>query len=178
MKAKEFIYELYDPESSFELEWDDSFGPKEMHATAYDRQGRTINIDFVPASDKSVEVEFTRGGSYDLTGRGDATFVFATVIQAFKEYLQGYRPQYIIFSAKEGSRFSLYQKLVNRFASTAGYKQFDINRLKPETREKIGATGTNIILLYNTNPEIEESGVSAGGGQHKWMGKELYRHLV
>lgn len=176
---EENISELYDPQTSFKLEWDDSFGPKEMHATAYDRQGRTVNIDFVPVGKNMTEVEFTRGGSYDVTGRGDATFVFATVLQAFKEYLQGYRPKYIIFSAKEGSRFSLYQKLVNRFASTAGYKQFDLNRLKPETRERIGATGTNVILLHDTTHGVEESGVSGSGSSpHKWQGKELYRHLV
>lgn len=174
MRATEFITELYDPQSSFSLEWDNTFGPKEMHATAYDRQGRTINIDFVPTGKNMTEVEFTRGGSYDVTGRGDATFVFATVLQAFKEYLQGYRPKYIVFSAKEGSRFSLYQKLVNRFVSTVGYKQFDLNRLKPETRERIGASGTNVILLYDTMAKVEEETAQS---PWRWTGNEIFRKL-
>ena len=174
MRATEFITELYDPESSFSLEWDDTFGPKERHATAYDRQGRTVNIDFVPTGKNITEVEFTRGGSYDVTGRGDATFVFATVLQAFREYLQGYRPKYIVFSAKEGSRYRLYQKLVNRFASTVGYKQFNLNRLKPETREKIGATGTNVIMLYDINSALGEETAQS---PWRWTGDEVFRKL-
>ena len=172
MKSTEFITELYDPSSSFELEWDNTFGPKERHATAYDRQGRTMNIDFVPVGKNMVEVEFTRGGSYDLTGRGDASFVFATVLQAFREYLEKHRPKYFIFSAKEGSRFSLYQKLVNRFAMSSGYKQFDLNKLKPETREKIGATGTNVILLHNTNFSLDEETAQS---PWRWTGSETFR---
>ena len=37
---------------------------------------------------------------------------------------------------------------------------------------------SNVLNQYYRESEVEESGVSAAGGQHKWMGKEFYRHLV
>ena len=150
MKSTDFITELYDVRSSFELEWDDTFGPKEIHARAYDRQGGYIDINFVPVKDQMIDIEFSRNDSYDVTGGGDASRVFATVIEAIRRYLSDYRPKYIIFSGKEQSRYSLYKRLVNRFAEQFGYKEYDLSRLKPETRRKLDLSGTNIILLYDT----------------------------
>jgi hypothetical protein len=151
MRVTDFVAELYDPQSSFRLDWDDQFGPKEIHARAYDRQGGYLDINFVPVGKNITDIEFSRNDSFDITGGGDASRVFATVLEAIKRYLSGYRPKYLIFSAKGGSRYKLYQSMVARYAGTVGYKQFDLNRLKPETRERIGATGTNVILLYDTN---------------------------
>lgn len=126
MKATEVITELYEPESSYKLEWDDQFGRKERVATAYDNLGREIEIRFVPLSDSMIEIEFSRGDEYDITGGGDAIKVFATVIQAIKRYLRRYRPEYLIFSATGSSRIKLYKRLVDRFASQAGYRQAEV----------------------------------------------------
>ena len=71
MRARELLGELFDPATAFELEWDETFAPDELHATAYDRQGREINISFVPISGNAVDIEFKRGGSFDVTGRGE-----------------------------------------------------------------------------------------------------------
>lgn len=37
---------------------------------------------------------------------------------------------------------------------------------------------SNVLDQYYREEVAKESGVSAAGGQHKWMGKEFYRHLV
>jgi hypothetical protein len=37
---------------------------------------------------------------------------------------------------------------------------------------------SNVLNQYYREEVAKESGVSAAGGQHKWMGKEFYRHLV
>jgi len=149
------IVELYDPQSSFPLEWDDSFAPQDYHATAYDRQGRSIDISFVQIRPDITEIEFQRGGSFDVTGRGDAPQVFATVLEAIKQYLSKQQPKIIIFSAKEGSRYSLYQSLVKRFAGASGYQQFDISKLSDRAKDKIGASGTNVIVLRKSSPMSE-----------------------
>lgn len=135
MRANEFLTELFDPRTSFDLEWDDSFAPEEYHALAYDRQGRTINIGFVPIGADAVDIEFTRGGSHDITGRGDAERVFATVINAITTYLKNYRqPSYILFSGKETSRNKLYQRLVVRYAAGFGYQVTSQEELPEELR--------------------------------------------
>lgn len=149
MKSTEFIIELYDPKNSFKLEWDDYFGPKEMHARAYDRQGNYIDIKFTPVRESMVDIEFSRNDSFDITGGGDASRVFGTILEAIRTYLKGYRPKYIIFSGKGESRYKLYQRLIDRYAHTFGYEQFDVNRFKPALRQKILATGTNMLLLVD-----------------------------
>ena len=135
MRANEFLTELFDLQTAFELEWDDSFAPEEYHALAYDRQGRTINISFVPIGADAVDIEFTRGGSHDVTGRGDAERVFATVIKAIATYLEEYRqPSYVLFSGKETSRNKLYQSLVVRYAAGFGYEVTSQEKLPEELR--------------------------------------------
>lgn len=141
------ISELYDPESSFPIEWNDRFGPAEMSGRAYDRQGNYIDIKFIPLKDGIVEVEFSRNDSYDMTGGGDANRVLGTVLEAFREYLRGYQPKIFIFSAKGGSRSKVYQSLIKRFAASAGYKQFDTSKLSAETQAKLGTSGTNTMIL-------------------------------
>lgn len=157
MRYQELL-ELYDPESSFPIEWNDRFGPEEMSGRAYDRQGNYIDIKFIPIKNGIVEVEFSRNDSYDMTGGGDANRVLGTVLEAFREYLRGYQPKIFIFSAKGGSRSKVYQSLIKRFAASAGYKQFDTSRLSPATREKLGASGTDVMVLRKmVNAGLDET---------------------
>lgn len=126
MRAHEFVTELFDPETAFPLEWDTQFESQgEVHAEAYDADGRTIAISFSPpVGDLDVdatEIMFSRGGSYDMTGKGDAARVMATVINAINIYLKNYKPGYVFFSAKTtGGRASAYAAMIRRVAN--GYK--------------------------------------------------------
>ena len=125
---KQKVTELFDPSTSFPLEWDEQFGWNgEVHAEAHDADGRVIHISFVPTelrltpdSKDATEVAFSRGGNYSVTGKGDASKVLATVVNAIEIFLQKYRPDCVVFSAKEGSRASLYASMIKRIAR--GYK--------------------------------------------------------
>jgi hypothetical protein len=151
------VTELYEPENSFPLNWYPSFDPSEAVARAYDRNRGYIDIKFTPIGISrgmdAVEVEFSRNDSYDMTGGGDANRVLGTVLQAFREYLKGYQPKILIFSAKGESRSKVYQNLIRRFASTVGYKQFDITKLSPNTQAAIrmNAGGDVMVLRKMVN---------------------------
>jgi hypothetical protein len=147
MKINEIITEVFNPETSFPIEWNDRHGPEEMHGRAYDRQGGFIDIKFIALRNGVVEVEFSRNDSYDMTGAGDANRVLATILEAFREYLRGYQPKIFVFSAKGGSRSQVYQSMIKRFAAGAGYKQFDTSKLSPAARKKFGATGSDLMVL-------------------------------
>ena len=148
------ITELYEPESSFPLHWYHSNDPREQVARAYDRKKGYIDIKFTPVMplefNDMVEVEFSRNDSYDMTGQGDAARVLGTVLQAFREYLKGYQPKILLFAADGDSRNKVYQNLIKRFATGAGYKQFDTNKLSKKMQEKLtwtrGAGGSIMIL--------------------------------
>lgn len=121
MRAQEFITELFNPNSAFEIEWDQDYPG---HATAHDRQGRTIEIALVDMGEGVLEIDFERGGRKDVTGGGDASIVFGTVIQALREYLgNNQHIRYLVFvpSDKETSRISLYNALVARFGKQNGF---------------------------------------------------------
>jgi GNAT superfamily N-acetyltransferase len=150
MRYTELVTELYNANAAFELEWNDTFGPEERSARARDSSGGYIDIRFIPVANGIVEVEFSRNDSYDVTGEGEASRVLATVLEAFRDYLRGYQPKILIFASKGQSRTKLYQSLINRFASSVGYQQFDINKLKPETREKISMSGSDVMVLRKT----------------------------
>ena len=147
MKINEIITEVFNPETSFPIEWDDRHGPEEMHGRAYDRQGGFIDIKFIALRNGVVEVEFSRNDSYDMTGAGDANRVLATILEAFREYLLGYRPKIFVFSAKGGSRSRVYQSMIQRFAAGAGYKQFDTSKLSDKARKQLGHSGSDVMVL-------------------------------
>ena len=118
MKEEE-LTELFDPTTSFPLEWDEHFANQgEVHAQAYDADGRTIGISFTPAGNGEVtDIVFSRGGSYDVTGKGDAARVMSTVINAIKIFVEKYKPPYLAFSAKTGGgRASAYAAMIKRVA--------------------------------------------------------------
>lgn len=116
-EESEELTELFDPKTSFPLRWDsqaDYHGG--VHAEAYDADGRTIDISFTPSgNDEVIEIVFSRGGYYDMSGKGDAARVMATVINAINIYLQKYKPPYVAFSAKStGGRASAYAAMIKR----------------------------------------------------------------
>ena len=150
MKINEIITEVFNPETSFPIEWDDKHGPEEMRGRAYDRQGGFIDIKFIALRNGVVEVEFSRNDSYDMTGAGDANRVLATILEAFREYLRGYQPKIFVFSAKGGSRSRVYQSMIQRFAAGAGYKQFDTAKLSDKARKQLGHSGSDVMVLRRT----------------------------
>jgi len=116
-----------------------------------------------------VQVEFYRNNSQEVTGEGDAQRIFATVLNAIQKYIKKYKPQRLSFSASKEidpsmnygsddvvpnpeSRAKLYDRLVQRYARTWGYKAFradngdlviyELSRLKQGVAEKMkmGAT--------------------------------------
>jgi hypothetical protein len=100
-------------------------------AAAQDKNKNILKYNFYdfPKYDLTA-VEFSRavgteGDSFGIDNAGDQYTVFATLIQAFTEYLRKHDPKYIMFGAKEPSRAKLYQAFINRFASRFGYRQTD-----------------------------------------------------
>ncbi len=174
MRANEFLTELFD--SGYKLQWDDEFGPKEIHARAYDRQGQYIDIKFIPVRDNVTDIEFSKMDNYEETGQGDEVAIFSTVLNAINRYLRDYQPKIIVFSGKGGrdnvSRANLYQKLINRFAKQYGYQQFDLNKLSPEARKQISASSSTAFVLRKMTQPVQER-----NNGWRWTGDERFREI-
>ena len=141
IEGKQELSELFDPGTALPLEWErmpdlrTRLG-KEVkgasYATAHDKDGRTIDISFVPMRNGIVDINFARAGHMDITGKGGAAQIFATVIHAINQYINAEKPEYISFSASEPSRAKLYQHMVKRLAG--GYELLPPNQY-PDSEE-------------------------------------------
>lgn len=141
--------EVFDPKTAFEIQWDD-FDTDEIYADASDNQGRTIAIKFIAKNPDfdAVTLEFSRGDNYAVTGEGDASAVFSTVLRALETYLADYRrPEFMLFSAKEASRQKLYQTMITRFASKFGYTPSSVDQLPEPLQDQPPGT----FVLTNQN---------------------------
>lgn len=108
-----------------------------------------------------VQVEFYRNNSQEVTGEGNAQRIFATVLTSIQKYIKKYKPARLSFSASKAtdptiyyepgqprpnpeSRAKLYDRLVQRYARSWGYRAFRAD------------TGDLVIYeLSRTNPVAE-----------------------
>lgn len=117
-------------------------------AQSHDSKGREIEVIFTPLNDEesAIDFDFTRGGTYEKTGEGEAGKIFATVLKALTEYLQSKKPEYVLFGSKGESRTSAYIALIRRFASKFGYKQIPYDKLPQEILDQPTPEGEMFAL--------------------------------
>jgi hypothetical protein len=82
------------------------------------------------------DVDFRRGDSMLKTGQGLAQQIFATVLEAIRQFIKKVRPDKISFSAlkdqdETGSRQSLYVAFAKKYAAGMGYS-FEISDNGPK----------------------------------------------
>lgn len=88
-----------------------------------------FNVEYDGNGEEAWHVEFWRNNSLNATGEGDAQRIFATVLEAIKEFIKIEQPATIYFSASKQeetgdaseSRARLYKALVSRYARSWGY---------------------------------------------------------
>jgi hypothetical protein len=99
------------------------------------------------------QVVFDRNDDFGVTGGGDAQRIFATVLSAIGQFVKEHEPQSLTFSADKNddpesanpeSRAKLYNRLVQRYASSVGYKT--------HSREQ----GDEVIYMLRPNVAVDE----------------------
>ena len=115
--------------------------PTEVYAHATLDDGTPLHIFFVKLNIEDVrdngdwDIEFSRNHNHEVTGEGDEKRIFATVLVAIQQFVKKYKPNSITFSANTRpppgpastrvnpqSRAKLYNTMVQRYASPAGYR--------------------------------------------------------
>ena len=143
------------------FEWD-IVPPKPMFPI-FQNQGRVMEMHF------AIETEWEQSGvkgkemSGDITGKGDAMRIFATVLDVVGEYVKKNKPDIIrVMGAKTkddevGSRLELYKKLIKRYASKLGYK-YDNKVLTVGDRKTPSGLDLAVMKLvskrYDPKPKI------------------------
>lgn len=128
----------------YPMTWEKGESDDSMDALVKLPDGTNLSImfsmDYDEEGDEVVQVEFWRNNSQEVTGEGDAQRIFATVLTAIQQYIKEQKPQRLSFSASKEvdpedlkdperranaeSRAKLYDRLVQRYARTWGYRAF------------------------------------------------------
>ena len=161
MRAREFVTEAFD--RPYAMKWE--HGDESHDAVVLLPGGGYLSIMFSvdhPYDSDSEEwhVEFYRNNSQEVTGEGDQQRIFATVLAAIKQFVEMEHPETIRFSASKEpeadmaepganvnplSRTKLYDRLVQRYASSMGY-QVEISDFG----------GSTVYHLFKLNEAVAE----------------------
>lgn len=154
------VNEILDKQSASYMTWDEGESNElynEIRATAKDKKNNTLKYNFYefPKYDLTA-IEFSRavgpwGDNYSIDKSGDQYTVFATLLQAIKNYLSAGKPEYIFFAAKEPSRAKLYQTFVNRFANQFGYKQISADNIPRAVSATLYSSNDTPFLLQKVD---------------------------
>jgi pyrimidine deaminase RibD-like protein len=126
-KSQQDVKEAFD--QPYPIKWEKSeYG--DYDALAKLPNGSNLSIMFEHVTPYEVAIEFWRNNSVNVTGEGDSQRIFATVLAAIQEFLKIEQPANISFSASKEvepgqnseSRAKLYNRLVQRYATSWGYK--------------------------------------------------------
>ena len=156
--GKAGVTEAFD--QPYPMKWEKSEADDSMDALVKLPDGSNLsimfNMDYDEEGEEVVQVEFWRNNSQEVTGEGDAQRVFATVLSAIQQYIKTHKTKRLSFSASKEvepgqnsqSRANLYDKLVQRYARSWGYRAFradtgtivryELSRLKQGVAEGLG----------------------------------------
>jgi hypothetical protein len=113
MRSKEFITELFEPDKASNLTW--RFGGTQ--AVTDINSDTHLVVNFLEQVDDydSYGIEFHVNHEFDITGGGNVSAIFATVIEAVKEFVQNKTDcDTLYFTAHEKSRARMYDTLAKR----------------------------------------------------------------
>jgi hypothetical protein len=121
----------------YKMKWEKSeYGDVDVLAKLPDGTNLSIMFSQPDKWNDTWGVEFYRNNSQEVTGEGDAQRIFATVLAAIQKFIKKYQPEKLFFSASKEpesdmaqpganvnpeSRAKLYDRLVQRYASSMGY---------------------------------------------------------
>jgi len=129
----QYITELFEKPYPWKKKKDDDIQVVYQSATSSkDVIKVVVSKGYVTGIDNII---FTVGGDTDTTGGGDAFKIFSTVLDIIKDYIKNNDPEGIKFAANKDellgkdsketqSREKLYNKMIERFATKAGYKVY------------------------------------------------------
>ena len=111
------ITELFEPEQAVNIKWNRTH----RYATAMVDPKTRLEINFMGNFDP-VSIEFSVNDQYDITGGGNVSAIFATVIESVKQFVQkNPMVKSVYFTAGEQSRAKMYDTLAKRVARQIGW---------------------------------------------------------
>lgn len=143
------IFELFDRKLAMPLQWEE--GPSVTYAYGQVRTDKgdvSIDITFADEDDGLINIEFMVGGQFNLTGKGGASQVFATVIEGVKKFLTKHTDIHTLtFTAHEPSRAKMYDTLTKRVAKEMGWHVVPYDEVMSDPKYKGLHDGSFLFVI-------------------------------
>jgi len=203
MRAKEFLTELFQSHSGYEITsvpYGDTvqngqlkyvFTTDPDDKNEYGRQGEVVIKQIKDANVDLIFVEFNIEGSTDTSGLGDQFKILGAVVKAVNRYCRIYKPKYIVFETEDPKKLSMYKAMVRRQVFP-GYQTIvqsldDYNKLIATDKEltkqigpRLAGFADEMVMLKRTegadnikSPEVKGQYVIYG--LNKYRGKVFHR---
>ena len=136
------LKELFNPKLAVDLDWaeGDDYIAARGYVTVTDQYGNEEDaelevefLDYPHPQRKEYEVQFKVGDSYAITGGGNMKVIFASVIQACKDFVEIYKPDRLFFTAEEQSRARAYDTITKRVAREVGWHVIPFDEIQKDS---------------------------------------------
>jgi hypothetical protein len=172
--------------------------------------GTMLDIYFQSSNGVKYHVDFWRNDSQTVTGAGDQQRIFATVLSAIKQFITKVKPKQLQFSALKRkvagnnfqtnpmSRAYLYNRMVKKYAQSAGYvasqreeddlvnytlikkEDANLNEVQIDNEKGWGAVPLNRSVDYHGLPVLMRPSVFlklAAPDPHGYSAKDIEQHI-
>lgn len=144
------IFELFDKKTAAPLEWEKGLGVTYARSTVPvgDKQV-ALDITFADMEEGIIDIEFMVGGRFAITGTGGVGPVFATVVQACKEFVTEHpNVNTLTFTAGEQSRARMYDTIAKRVSKEMGWHVVPYDDVMSDPRyQEVTTTGSFIFVI-------------------------------
>jgi hypothetical protein len=158
MKAYEILSELFSPDKALPIKW-----PNLTHARAQLPDGRVLLVNFRPNDPESSDwtnqpwgIEFSVGDDFELTGGGEVSTIFSTVIEAIKYFMKAFHNiPALYFTAEEQSRAKMYDTLAKRVSKQLGWHVVPYNDMVNDPKYKTPLSYGDFLFAIEPGPAPE-----------------------
>lgn len=165
MRAKEFILELFHPSKAAPYHWVTA-----KQAIAQMSDGEELVVNFIDHPDDVFAIEFSVGRDFEMTGKGNVSEIFSTVIEVVKQFIKRQRMDEfggaLYFTAEEPSRAKMYDTLAKRVAKQVGWHVVPYEEMAADPRMQTAMSYGDFVFVLEPGSAPEHR-QSAQQPQHK-----------
>lgn len=121
-KSAAIVNEVFVSGQGYPLKFEDDGGW--INAFAQDVHDRQIMISFGKFGPGCYGISFTVDNKMGVTHGGDQFKIYATVVDAVREFTRRYQPVLLVFGTDVEEKQSLYKKMVQKLARDPEFKNF------------------------------------------------------
>lgn len=150
MRSKEFLPEVFNPNKAAPLMWANAH-----KAVAVVSDTQDLSVNFISHGNKIFAIEFNINNEYEMTGEGNVAVIFATVIEAVKQFVQRADVKAIFFTADEKSRAKMYDTLSKRVAKQVGWHVVPYNDMVADPKYRTPLSYGDYMFVLEPGPAPE-----------------------